>query len=245
MRVLFSPSEAKSSLLNASLLHQGALCFEDLYDKRLEVMKRYEDFFKNESLEAQQKLTGMKLAKRITPDLLNTPTCKAIERYSGVAYQYLAYETLDKDAQTWIDAHVLIFSNLLGPLLAKDTIPPYKLKQGEAIGTFRPETFYKTYFSDAIDAWLAQEEVVLDLRAGFYEKFYTLKQPHITMKFLKKGKVVSHFAKAYRGSVLRRVAQYKPLSEASFGNIPFDGLCISHILHKGLTHEYVYEIVGT
>jgi cytoplasmic iron level regulating protein YaaA (DUF328/UPF0246 family) len=62
------------------------------------------------------------------------------------------------------------------------------------------------------------------------------------MKFKKNGKVVSHWAKAYRGKVLRELAKYQPNSIEEFENINFDGLAIEEIIEKKLKREYIFKI---
>jgi cytoplasmic iron level regulating protein YaaA (DUF328/UPF0246 family) len=103
---------------------------------------------------------------------------------------------------------VILFSNLFGPIKANDKIPEYKLKQGVKMGNLNIEKTYKNLFSASLDKYLG--EYIIDLRAGFYEKFYTISVPHVAFKFLKNGKVVSHYAKAYRGKILQHIAQTKP-----------------------------------
>ena len=174
-------------------------------------------------------------------DILNASTCKAIQRYSGVAYQYLNFETLNEPQQKWLCENTIIFSNLFGPLLACDKIPYYRFKQGSTINGFKPELFYKENFSEAIDYYIGTD-LVIDLRAGFYEKFYTLTCKHITMKFIKNGKVVSHWAKAYRGKVLRELAKIQPTTIEEFENINFSGLQIEEIIEKKLKREYIFKI---
>lgn len=246
MKILFSPSETKTHLCSQPRMNDQSFIFPSLHPKRLEVLGVYEAYCQKASLPVLEKLFGIKDARKIEElhalSLEQAFTCKAIERYSGVAYEHLAYNTLDKSSQQWIDENVMIFSNLLGPLLAKDLIPHYKLHQGEALGTLKPEVFYKTHWSASIDTWL-EHETILDLRAGFYEKFYTLKQPYSTMKFLKNGKVVSHFAKAYRGKVLRQLAFIKPKNEEAFTQIAFENLRIVEIKQSALKREYVCEII--
>lgn len=246
MKILFSPSETKTHVTNHLELNKDSFIFPSYYDKRLEVIAIYTNYIQKASLPMLQKLFGLKEEHkinelRISP-IANLLTCKAIDRYNGVAYDHLSYKTLNTVSQTWIDKNVMIFSNLFGPLLAEDLIPYYKLQQGEHLDTFRPELFYKKHFSAFIDNWL-EGEVVLDLRAGFYEKFYTLKQPYITMKFLKKGKVVSHFAKAYRGKVLRAIAHEQPSNEEMLSKMPFEDLRICEIKQSTYKREYVYEII--
>ncbi len=243
MKILFSPSETKTTLCVNAPLNQSSFIFPELYTKRHEVLTRYQRFVDSASLTALSRLFGLKdLAHYEKTNLFEAQTCKAIERYSGVAYDYLDYTSLDTSSQEYLDNNVMIFSNLFGPLLAKDALPLYKLHQGEAIEGFKPEGFYKEAFSNAIDDWIA-DEPLLDLRAHFYEKFYQPKNAYMSMKFLKGGKVVSHFAKAYRGVILRRIAQLRPNSEEALQHIEFENLRIVEIHRKKLMQEYVYEII--
>lgn len=247
MKILFSPSETKSELANHEKLTQTSLIFPYLYEKRLEVLRHYQTLLETQDLPTLQRLFGIKDAQKVlmqaTKSIFDNFTCKAILRYSGIAYDHLRFETLDANAQAYIEQQTLIFSNLFGPLLAGDFIPEYKLQQGESLDGFKTELFYKEHFSEAIDAWIG-ESCVLDLRAGFYEKFYTLKRPYITMKFLKNGKIVSHFAKAYRGEVLHQIALHQPSDEKEFGDIAFENLRIKEILEQKLKREYVFDIVA-
>lgn len=249
MKILFSPSETKTFLATHAPINEQSFIFSSLYHKRLEVIDNYETLIAHASKEELQKLFGIKNSSQYElfssylneKNLQELSTCKAIMRYDGVAYQHLAYSALPFDAQTWIDNQVMIFSNLFGPLLAKDLIPFYKLQQGESIGGFKPEIFYKQHFSSSIDTWL-HNEIVLDLRAGFYEKFYTLKQPSITMKFLKNGKVVSHFAKAYRGEILKLLALKNIKTFEQLLNLQIENLSIVEIKEQKLKKEIVYTI---
>jgi len=246
MKILFSPSESKTAFQKTAAIAKNSFIFPELFEKRLEVLTRYQLLLDEKDPLVLSQLFGLKdITKNkqfFDKSLFTSFTCKAIERYCGIAYEYLDYASLSTEAKTFIETNIMIFSNLFGPLLAGNAIPEYKLKQGESLNNFKPETFYKIYFSDAVDAWIGNETLV-DLRAGFYEKFYTPKQPFISMKFLKKGKVVSHFAKAYRGKVLRQLAQIQPRNEAELQMICFESLKIVEILHIKLKHEYIYEII--
>jgi cytoplasmic iron level regulating protein YaaA (DUF328/UPF0246 family) len=137
---------------------------------------------------------------------------------------------------------MLLLIHLLN-LLRVNFIPDYKLKQGEKLGAFALEVFYNKHFTNAIDVYL-KDEVVIDLRAGFYEKFYKLKQPYVTMKFIKEGKVVSHWAKAYRGIVLQEMAKNAVRSVDELMNIPIEGLVIKEIKKQKFKTEIVYDIVS-
>lgn len=246
MKILFSPSETKTTLSTHACIEQSGLLFPYLYEKRLEALLHYQTLLDCNDIPLLQKLFGIKDEQKIvaqaSKNVFSSFTCKAIARYSGVAYDHLRFHSLNDDAKAYIEKRVMIFSNLFGPLLAGDLIPEYKLQQGKTLAGFKTELFYKEHFSEAIDTWIG-DEMVLDLRAGFYEKFYTLKTPYIAMKFLKNDKVVSHFAKAYRGLVLREIAQQQPRNEKDFSQIGFEGLRIREIKVQKLKREYVFDII--
>lgn len=245
MKILFSPSELKSDFSPYKPLESTSFLFPNLYEKRLFVIEQYLHYMQESSLEELQKLFGVKeeqeCQKLQTIDTLHVNTQKAILRYTGVAYEYLDYSSLHVKEQTFIDENVIIFSNLFGPILAQDTVPYYKLKQGSSLGKFKIEKYYKEHFLQALDEYL-KDEFVLDLRAGFYEKFYSLKQPFITVKFIKNGKVVSHWAKAYRGLMLKELAKYQPKSLEEFEKINFSNLQINAIKETKLKKEYIFDI---
>ncbi len=83
---------------------------------------------------------------------------------------------------------------------------------------------------------------ILDLRAGYYDKFYKLTKPYTTLKFLKGGKTVSHWAKAYRGLVLRELAKNNISSMEEFMSLEIEGLSIKEIKVIKNKTEIVYNI---
>lgn len=244
MIILFSPSEGKREGGTLPLLNAQSLIFPDLYPQRLAVMEQYEKLTQNGSDGELYELFGIKDPKeydRFRTSLRSLPTMKAVERYDGVAYDYLNYRELSDAAQSYIDKNTLIFSNLFGPLRASDPIPDYKLKQGSSIGTFIPDKHYKAHFSTALDAMIAHEEI-LDLRAGYYDKFYIPTKTAVTLKFLKGGKVVSHWAKAYRGIVLREAAIHQIDTIKGLLALNIEGLMIDQIVETKKKKEIIYTI---
>ncbi|MDQ1298196.1 MAG: hypothetical protein QG558_735 [Campylobacterota bacterium] len=244
MIILFAPSEGKRLGGDSPRLSSASLLFPALYEKRFEVILAYEKVVQEGDYEHLKELFGIKDEKefeRYKTPFDHAPTMKAIERYDGVAYDYLAYINLEASQQAYIDHNVILFSNLFGPIGAGDFIPDYKLKQGSAIGSMAPEKFYKKYFTDSLDEWIGDQEV-LDLRAGFYDKFYTSKNVPMTLKFLKEGKVVSHWAKAYRGLVLRAVAKNNIQSLEDFARLKIDGLTFCEAVKTDKKNEIIYTI---
>ena len=224
MRILFAPSEAKTK---GGKNEQMQFCLDI---RRDEILKAYDTLTKTPDA---LKLYGTK--EDLHVDIFNSPTKKAIERYSGVAYEYLGYASLSPEAQNYIDEHLIIFSNLFGPICAKDLIPYYKLKQGNPVGEIKPERYYKERLKD-----IEFGEEILDLRAGYYEKFYKPKYC-IKMKFIKDGKVVSHWAKAYRGMVLRQIAKEQIATFNELRKVEFEGLKLIEIQDKKDHQMWVFE----
>lgn len=244
MKILFSPSETKNSGGFNKSFDSSTFIFPEIYSFREEILNKYNNFIKTASKAQLEKLFGTKKDEIINSykkDIFQSPIMKAILRYEGVAYDYLEYKVLDRNEQKYIDENVLIFSNLFGVLKASDEIPDYKLKQGETFENLKIEKFYFDSFSSKLDELLKDEDII-DLRAGFYEKFYQIKKPYTTMKFIKDGKVVSHWAKAYRGIILRLLAQNNIQNIDQLMSMEIENLSIEEIKKQKLKTEIIYSI---
>ncbi len=239
LKILFSPAEGKKSggneakkeLFGSNSAREGIL---SEYNAILERGDEYEI----------KELFGFKKFSDSKPyinDIFGSPLMCAIERYDGVAYDYLDFDSLDEKAKEYAKSNTIIFSNLYGPLLGGDTIANYKVKQGNNIGDFVPDKFYRDRFSYQLDLYLGNSDI-LDLRAGYYDKFYEIKKPYTTLKLLKDKKTVSHWAKAYRGLVLRAVAQNNINSIKEFMSLEIEGLSIKEIKVIKNKTEIIYNI---
>jgi len=243
MKILLAPSETKKSG-GTEAFHLEALLFYELLPHRTKLLHTYMNILQRGDIEELHAMFGLKKESDIKAhikDIIHEPAMKAIERYTGVAFDHLSYQTLDPDARHYIDDHVILCSNLFGFLRADDLIPEYRLKQGAAVGEIRIETFYHEYGAPLMESYLADEEI-LDLRAGFYDKFYKPAKPYTTLKFIKDGKVVSHWAKAYRGIVLREIANAGVESIEAFMKLTIEGLRIHEIQTKKNRTEIIYHI---
>lgn len=245
MKILFSPSEGKTKLYDSTAFHKDSFIFPELYEKRVYAVNIYNDYIINNRAEDVQDIFGIKdidEIKQYQHNIFEEKTCSAIERYSGVSYSYLAYNTLNEKSKSYILDNLIIFSNLFGPVSAKDKLPHYKFKQGVKINGFSYEKYYKDNFSDALDKYLENHEII-DLRAGIYEKFYQIKKPYTTYKFIKDGKVVSHFSKAYRGILLKTMAENQVLSNSELlKNLP-ENLKLIDSTKKNNKEEITLEVI--
>lgn len=239
---LFSPSEGK--LAGGAKENNQDILFG--YAPRTDILNTYNTLVNSGDMEMLRDLFGIKKESEILPyieELFNAPQMPAIERYSGVAFGYLEYSSLDAAAQAYLKEQVIIFSNLYGPILGGDMIANYKVKQGNDIGTIAPDKFYNERFSYQLDLQLMGHEI-LDLRAGYYDKFYKPSQKFTTLKFLKEGKTVSHWAKAYRGLVLRELAKKRINTLEDFMAMEIETLKVEEIKQAKNKTEIVYSILA-
>lgn len=242
MTILLAPSETKNKGGRENF-NLNSLLFSELTNTRKDLIFHYINLIQQKDISKLSKMFGLKKESDIlyhAKDIVHELTMKAIERYTGVAFDHLAYHSLNQAAQTYIDKHVILCSNLFGFLRADDMIPEYRLKQGEAIGELKPEKLYKEQ-SHLMDNYLKNEDI-LDLRAGFYDKFYRPTKAYTTLKFIKEGKVISHWAKAYRGIVLREIAKAQINNLEDFMKLPIESLSITEIQTKRNKTEIIYNI---
>ena len=66
---------------------------------------------------------------------------------------------------------------------------------------------------------------------------------NVTMKFIKEGKVVSHWAKAYRGVILKLIAINNIKTIDELMNMQIENLKIEEITKQKLNTQIVYSII--
>jgi len=245
MKILLAPAETKNSGGDKQPFCKENFFLPELFKKREEVFEIYEKHLENSSIEELSAWFGLKKldeVARYKESLKDKATMKAIQRYNGVAFDAIEYDSLEKKEQSYIDENVLLFSNLFGPIKASDLIPDYKYKQGAKLPNIAVEKFYLENFSEALDNYIGDE--IIDLRAGHYEKFYKVKKANVlTFKFIKDGKVVSHWAKHYRGALLKHLAQNNIVSIADFMSLEVPGLKLNEIQEKKNIKMLIMDIL--
>jgi len=244
MKILLAPSETKKSGGDKRFTIDD-LSFKPLSRDRKILLHRYINILQKNDTSQLAKMFGLKKESDIlyhNRDITNELTMKAIERYTGVAFDYLNYTYLSDKAKEYIDNNVIIFSNLFGPIKANDLIPEYRLKQGESIDDIKVDRFYKEHSTHLIEEYL-QSEDILDIRAIYYNKFYKPTTNYTTLKFIKDAKVVSHWAKAYRGIVLKAIAESGVESIDDFMKLDIENLSIEEIIQKANHREIIYSII--
>ncbi len=243
MKILFSPSEDKNKYSPYPAMSPDSLIFKELFTLRLRALCLYEKFVRSSDEQGLKAFFGVKNPEELVRvDLRTSPTNRAIELYSGVSYSFLDFRSLNEDAKDYILKNTLIFSNLFGVVRARDTLPFYRFKQGAKIKDFAIEKFYKDNFSPLLDEFLKDEKII-DLRARFYDKFYTPSKRFTTYNFVKNNKTITHFSKAYRGILLRILAQNQIQDNQELLDKLPPKLRLKEVKTLGLKEEITLEIL--
>jgi len=245
MKILLAPAETKKDGGNFQPYTSENFYFQEFNALRDEIVSYYEEFLKINNVEILSTWFGLKNLKeceKYSKPIKNKSTMKAIQRYIGVAFDALNYDNLSLEEQKYCDENVVLFSNLFGPLKADDTIPDYKFKQGAKLAGIDVINQYKMAIKESLDNYLGDE--VVDLRAGFYDKFYKPTVQTITFKFLKDGKVVSHWAKHYRGKIVRELAKNNITNFEQLMQLEIEGLQLVEIQEKKNIKTLIMDIVS-
>lgn len=247
MWILFSPSEKKclehkkAYQAKGETFYQNFICNIGLD----EALKAYIGVLQGGKESEIKQMFGVKNIDleelAAAQNLMQSPLLPAVLRYIGVAFSALDFEHLESCARDYLNEHLLIFSNLFGLLRAEDKIPYYDLKQGEGFEwgavEFNTKKFYAKNAKNIWEYLIKQQKEsleILDLRAGFYQKCFDLSKIPTALKidellvyepnFIKNGKVVSHYAKHYRGVLLRMCAKEKLKCLQDLSSLYIEGL---------------------
>ena len=140
---------------------------------------------------------------RQNQDIFKSHCAKAIERYTGVVYEYIDFESLDKNAKNYMEKHIRIFSGLFGLLTPNTLIPNYKLKMNVLSLQY--------HWTPILTKEIEKEDIVFDLLPQVHRKAYKPSKNVIKVDFsvVKKGKktAAGHFGKAVKGKFIRYLAQ--------------------------------------
>lgn len=209
MKIFFSPSEGKHKPRHQDLAQK--LQLESLMGHQIikESLEAYLELLKKGDDSEICKLFGSKKIDLDTLELctkiLDSECMQALRLYSGVAYDALDFESLDSNSQEFLYQRTYIFSNLFGAVNARNMLPFYKFNQNYKNKKLGISILYAR-LKEVLDEEFKKEDV-LDLRAEVYIKSYESKGRVLRPIFFKNGKKLSHFAKYYRGVMLRSIAE--------------------------------------
>jgi cytoplasmic iron level regulating protein YaaA (DUF328/UPF0246 family) len=156
---------------------------------------------------------------RQNQDIFKSHCAKAIERYTGVVYEYIDWESLNQNSKKYMEKHVRIFSGLFGLLSPNTLIPNYKLKMNVLSLQY--------HWNPVLTKELENEDLIFDLLPQVHRKAYTPSKNVIKIDFsvINKGKktAAGHFGKAVKGKFIRYLAKNNVCDIEGFKGFEYDG----------------------
>ena len=218
MKILIPPSEGKAKVKSSDIYFKNT---NFKFAKYTQQIVDSLNLIENEDLTSVYGTSQEKaiMFHRQNQDVFNSKCVPAIDRYTGVVYNHIDWQTLNAKSKKYMNNHIIIFSGLFG-LLAPDTlIPDYKLKMNVLS--------LKNLWSPIISNYLKDEEIIFDLLPQVHRKAYTPNKNTIKVDFLvrHKGKTsaAGHFGNAVKGQFIRFLAQNNVKSIKEFSLFEYDG----------------------
>lgn len=167
MLILLPPSETKRPGGVGISMDKAAIIWAALDDTRATVISALTQISSNEELAVK----ALKLGKRSAADamknlsLWTAPTMPALERYTGVLYDALGFDTLSTQALQRAKSQLFIQSALFGLLPAMEQIPDYRLSADSKL----PGLNLKELWNAAHEGvWPRMLGPILDMRSESY-----------------------------------------------------------------------------
>lgn len=218
MRVLLPPSESKRPGGGAVYAPQELLHDPILGQARDEVKRALVELSNDDERAARALKVGVRARADLARnrELDTAGALPAVERYTGVLYDALAYEQLDARARAWIARHVVIQSALFGVLRADDRIPAYRLSASSSLPGITGSLRHLWQTAHGAVDW-SSDALILDLRSREYAALAPL-EGHpgaYRLDVVQEDadgtvRALNHFNKAAKGDLVRRLAVERP-----------------------------------
>ena len=154
MKILIPPSEGKARIKETNII------FADTnfkFKRHVNQVVRLLELIDDEDLRSVYGTSPIKALgfHRQNQDIFNSHCAPAIERYTGVVYEHINWETLNEKAKKYMEKYIFIFSGLFGILTPQTPIPDYKLKMNVLS--------LQHHWSPILTEALQDEEPIIDL----------------------------------------------------------------------------------
>ncbi len=156
------------------------------------------------------------------------PLMPAIQRYDGVMFDFLDYNSLVPSQKESFDRQALIFSALYGVVGSQDLIADYKLKitaKLPSVGALA--AFWKKSLKARLQ--FLNGQIVFNFLPKAHEAMLPAIKPALMLRFRfeTKGesgyKTVTHWSKALKGPLIRWILAHNPRTDQDFA-----GLCLAN-----------------
>jgi len=218
MKVLIPPSEGKAKVKPQEVTFDKT---NFIFKKEVNQVIRLLELIDNEDLKSIYGTSQEKaeMFHRQNEDVFHSRCVPAIERYTGVVYEHLDWNSLSKTGQKYMNDNILIFSGLFGMTSPSTLIPDYKLKMNVLSLQY--------HWNPILTKALESEELIFDLLPQVYRKAYSPNKNVIKIEFVveNKGKKTSagHYGKAVKGKFIRYLAENQITKIEDFKGFEYDG----------------------
>jgi len=219
MKILIPASEGKSKITTTTNLkfEDTRFIFEDSVRQVVDLLELIDE-------EGLSSIYGTSQEKSILFHRQNQSVFKekcvpAINRYTGVVYSNIGWDSLSNRGQEYLEKHVFIFSGLFGMLKPLTPIPDYKLK----MNVLSLQHHWRPILTEALN----KEDFIIDLLPQVHRKAYTPNKNVFKIDFsvIKKGKksAAGHFGKSVKGQFIKYLAENNIKSIDKFSGFKYDG----------------------
>ncbi|MFC6079944.1 peroxide stress protein YaaA [Sphaerisporangium aureirubrum] len=212
MLILLPPSEGKAAKGDGPPVDLDALSFPALTSAREKVIDALTAVAhgpRGEALAVLGLTPGQAGELDLDRALRTARTLPAARLYTGVLYDNLGIASLDAAARRRANRSVIVFSGLWGALRLRDRVPPYRLSMGVRLPPLGGlAAHWRPALTGALDA---ERGLIVDLRSSTYAAAWRPPSQAVTVRVLREAdgarSVVSHMAKATRGTVARSLLE--------------------------------------
>jgi uncharacterized protein len=217
--ILLPPSEGKTAPRRGRPLNLGSLAFPALEASRAEVLQALRCLCTTDDDTAAARVLGLGPTQAdlvgLDARVLESPTARADQVYSGVLYDALDVASLSAAGRRRATSWLAVTSGLFGLLRPSDRIPAYRLSGGVSLpGIGSVATYWSRRLDPAVRE-AAGRGLVVDLRSSTYASFWRpgpdLVDRTVSLRVLHEADgrrtVVSHFNKATKGRIVRALLE--------------------------------------
>ena len=218
MKILIPPSEGKAKIKPQEIKFQDT---DFIFERSVRQVVRQLNLIDNEDLRSIYGTSEAKalLFHRQNEDIFKSRCAHAIERYTGVVYQHLDWNTLSEEGKKYMEDNVLIFSGLFGMTTPLTLIPDYKLKMNVLSLQY--------HWTPILTEALKDEDLIFDLLPQVYRKAYNPNPNTIQIEFKVEGKgntrAAGHYGKAVKGKFIRFLSENQISNMKDFKDFEYDG----------------------
>jgi len=219
MKILIPASEGKAKVSSSSNVKFEETDF--IYANEVQQVVNLLELIDEEDLRSIYGTTNEKsiLFHRLNQAVFKSKCVPAIQRYTGVVYENVGWESMTEKAKAYMQNHILIFSGLFGMLKPLTPIPNYKLK----MNVLSLQHHWRPILTEALN----KETLIIDLLPQVHRKAYSPNKNSLKVDFsvMTKGKKIAagHFGKAVKGQFIKYLAENNIQSINDFNGFEYDG----------------------